>query len=310
MHIYLATAPVSWGVLLKDTPNVPPYPRVLDEIAAAGYTGTELGAYGYLPLDPELLRHELAQRGLHLLSSFVPINLVDPQRRPDEYEEGITSARFLATMGCEWIVLSDALFVDPRRAERAGRIRPEDGLDGEDWQRFVRHADEFARRMRDEFGLKTVYHPHVGAYVESLQEVDRLMEQTDPALLGLCLDTGHATYGGDDAVALYRRWAERVRYLHLKDCDRTVLERIRAAGGSYFDGVQAGVFPELGRGSVDFPALLAELTAHDFEGWAVVEQDILPEQGADALASAQRNRAYLRSIGFGSDAPAPGGAAS
>lgn len=301
MDIRLATAPVSWGVLLKDTPNVPPYPGVLDEIAAAGYSGTELGAYGYLPLDPDLLRNELEQRRLHLLSSFVPINLVDPRQRPDEYQEAITVAGFLSTMGCEWIVLSDALFVAPRRAERAGRIRPDDGLDAGQWDHFVRHTEEFARRMRDEFGLKTVYHPHVGAYVETPGEVDTLLERTDPALVGLCLDTGHATYGGDDPIALYRRWADRVRYLHLKDCDRAVLARIRSAGGSYFDGVQAGVFPELGQGSVDFPALLAELTARDFDGWAVVEQDVLPEQGGDPLASAQRNRAYLRSIGFGRD---------
>ena len=47
MQIQIATAPVSWGVLMKDTPNVPPYQVVLDQIKKAGYHGTELGPYGY-----------------------------------------------------------------------------------------------------------------------------------------------------------------------------------------------------------------------------------------------------------------------
>jgi inosose dehydratase len=248
--------------------NVPPYPQVLDEMREAGYTGTELGAYGYLPLDPELLRSELRRRNLHLLSSFVPVTLVDPQSRPTQYEEAITTARFLAEMGCEWIVLSDALFVDEVRSRRAGRIRPEDGLDESGWQSVIHHTNAFGRRMRDEFGLKTVVHPHVGTFIEAPWEVDRLLSSTDPELVGLCLDTGHAIYGGDDPVALLERWAPRVRYLHLKDCDKTVLERIRASEGDYFAGVRSGVFPELGKGSVDFPGFLAGLRQHNFEGWA------------------------------------------
>ncbi|HZS91718.1 MAG TPA: sugar phosphate isomerase/epimerase [Chloroflexota bacterium] len=298
MRVDLATAPVSWGILIKGMENVPPYPQVLDEMREAGYTGTELGAYGYLPLDPELLRSELRRRNLHLLSSFVPVTLVDPQSRPTQYEEAITTARFLAEMGCEWIVLSDALFVDEVRSRRAGRIRPEDGLDESGWQSVIHHTNAFGRRMRDEFGLKTVVHPHVGTFIEAPWEVDRLLSSTDPELVGLCLDTGHAIYGGDDPVALLERWAPRVRYLHLKDCDKTVLERIRASEGDYFAGVRSGVFPELGKGSVDFPGFLAGLRQHNFEGWAVVEQDILHGSGMNPLNSAKHNLHYLKSIGF------------
>jgi inosose dehydratase len=299
MHINVATGPVSWGVLMKDTPNVPPWPQVLDEMQIAGYTGTELGPYGYLPLDKERLRDELGSRGLTLSSAFTIVNLLDPQARAQEYEEAITTARFLSQMGCEWIVLSDGLFVVENRAKRAGRIRPEDGLSAAQWKQFVANTHAFARRMQDEFGLKTVYHPHVGAWVESRDEIERFLSDTDADLVGFCLDTAHTTYGGHDPVEIARNWGPRIRYLHIKECSKPILETVLAREGDYYDGVISGVFPELGKGSVDFPVLLDVLQGMDFNGWAIVEQDILPDTGADALASAKANREYLRRIGMG-----------
>lgn len=299
MRINIATGPVSWGVLLKDTPNVPPWPQVLDEMQTAGYTGTELGPYGYLPLDPSRLRDELGKRGLTLCSAFTIVNLLDPQARAEEYEQAITTARLLSHMGCEWLVLSDALFVNENRSKRAGRIRPEDGLNAGQWQQFVNNTNAFARRMRDEFGLKTVYHPHVGAWVESHDEIERFLSDTDADLVGFCLDTAHTTYGGHDPIEITRRWGSRIRYLHIKECDKAALETVRANEWDYFKAVEVGVFPELGKGSVEFPGLLEELGKLDFNGWAVVEQDILPGTGPDALASAKANREYLRKIGTG-----------
>jgi inosose dehydratase len=299
MHINIATGPVSWGVLMKDTPNVPPWPQVLDEMQAAGYTGTELGPYGYLPLDTGRLRDELGTRNLTLCSAFTIVNLVDPQARAQEYEEAIITARFLSQMGCEWIVLSDALFVNPIRSSHAGRIKPEYGLTPEQWQQFVANTNAFARRALDEFSLKTVYHPHVGAWVESRDEIERFLSDTDPDLVGFCLDTAHTTYGGHDPVEIARNWGPRIRYLHVKECDKPTLSKVLAREGDYFDAVTSGVFPELGKGSVDFPALLNVLRDLDYTGWAVVEQDILPDTGADALASAKANREYLRQTGMG-----------
>lgn len=299
MDIKIATGPVSWGVLMKDTPNVPPWETVLDEMQLSGYTGTELGPYAYLPLDTARLRDELTKRNLQLCSAFTIVNLVDPAARADEYEEAIITARFLSQMGCEWIVLSDGLFVNANRAQRAGRIRPEDGLSGDQWRDFVRNTNAFARRVLDEFGLKTVYHPHVGAWVELASEIERFLTDTDPDLVGFCLDTAHTTYGGADPVDLCRRWGSRIRYLHIKECDKATLNQVVAAEGDYFAAVNAGVFPELGKGSVDFPGLLDVLRELNYQGWAVVEQDILPGTGANALQSAKANRDYLSKIGMG-----------
>jgi inosose dehydratase len=298
MDIRLASAPVCWGVLLKDTPGVPPYGQVLDEIKAAGYTGTELGPYGYLPLEPDKLRAELDERGLTLLSAYTQIYFADPDAYPDFFEETLTTARLLSEMGCEWIVLSDVLLVDKNRASRAGRIRPEDGLSQSQWDTFAKNVQDFARRARDEFGLKSVFHNHVGAFVETPDEIDALLSRTDPSLVGLCLDTAHAMYGGGDPVAILTKWSERVWYLHLKECDQPTLKAVTESEGDYFAGVDAGVFPELGQGSVDFAAFHALLTGMDFDGWAIIEQDILPGTGADPLASARRNREYLEALGW------------
>lgn len=298
MNIKIATAPVSWGVIMKDTPNVPPWEQVLEQIAAAGYTGTELGPYGFLPQDKAKLDAKLDALGLSLLSAYVQINLVDPAAKQEEYDETMATTKLLAEMGCEWVVLSDALFFNENRAARAGRIRPEDGLSGEQWQNFVANANAYGKLAREEYGLQAVYHPHVGAFVETGDEVDRLMNDTNPDYVNLCLDTAHCMYGGDDPVDLCRRWGSRVKYLHIKECDGEQLQTVHENEWDYFKGVEVDVFPELGKGSVDFAGLLDVLKDLDFDGWAVVEQDILPGSGIDPLKSAQRNLEFLRETGY------------
>lgn len=298
MKIELATAPVSWGVVMKDTPNVPPYSQVLDEMSEAGYKGTELGPYGYLPLDQNQLRDELDSRGLTLISAYVPVNFVDLQAQADTYEEALTVVRLLSSMGCKLVTLSDFLFAPHKRSKRAGRIRPKDGLDETGWQHFIKNIAEFAKMCDQELGLKAAFHPHVGSWIETAWEVERLMAETDPTYLGLCPDTAHTTYGGHDPIALIKRYPDRIRHLHVKECDKTVLAQILARKGDYFDGVVSDVFPELGRGSVDFKAIHKTLAEIDFSGWAVIEQDILPESGLHALESARHNLIYLKNAGW------------
>lgn len=298
MQIKIASAPVSWGVIMKDTPNVPPWEQVLREISAAGYSGTELGPFGFLPQDRDLLQERLDELGLNLLAAYVQINLVDPAAKQDEYDETMATTAFLSRMGCEWVVLSDALFFNDNRARRAGRVRSADGLSDDQWKRFVDNADEYGKRAWNDYGLRSVFHPHVGAFIETESEIDRLLNETDPRYVNLCLDTAHCLYGGGDPVPVCRRWSERLKYLHLKECDARVLQTVRAQGWDYFKAVELDVFPELGQGSVDFGGLLELLRDMGYEGWAVVEQDILPGRGINPLESARRNLTYLRNSGY------------
>ena len=269
----------------------------MDEMVAAGYIGTELGPYGFMPTDPEALKAALGSRGLRLLSAFVPVRLADRSA----HAAGLTMARkvgaLLAACGCAHIVLSDDNAADPRRLARAGRITPADELDDAGWQALAEGVNTIAWQMKDEFGLETVFHPHCAGFVETPAEVARLLELTDSAIVGLCLDTGHTVYGGGDPVECIRQHGSRVRYLHFKDVDPAVMARARTEGWDYFQAVAAGLFCELGRGSVDFPGVIAAMNGLNYDGWAVVEQDSIAGMGTP-LESARRNREYLRGLGL------------
>lgn len=297
--IHVGNAPCSWGALEFGGDAPSSYGQVLDEMAASGFVGTELGDWGFMPTEPAALGDALAERNLELVGAFVPVALATYEAHATGREAALRVARLLTAVSGDTapvVVLSDANGTVPERTLRAGRITPADSLSELQWHVFARGTSEIARAVRDETGLRTVFHPHCAGYVEAEWELEALLERTDPALVGLCLDTGHLTFGGSDPVDAARRHAARIWHVHFKDCDPHVAVRSRAEGWDYFTAVREGVFCELGRGQVDFPAVLAALRTSPYAGWIVVEQDVLPGLGTPA-ESAARNRAYLREVG-------------
>jgi inosose dehydratase len=298
MGIRVANAPVSWGIYeFKDIEPKFPYARVLDEIAGAGYTGIELGPWGYLPTDPGRLRAELAHRGLVLLSSFVPVRLVDPKAHEAAAAEALKVGRLLANLGAVYVVLADDNGTVPELVREAGR-RKGSRLSGREWDVVARGVNMIARRVNDETGLGLVFHHHCGGYVETPQETRELLSRTDESLVGLCLDTGHWHYGGGDAVDCIEQYGRRVRYLHLKDCHPGIAAECRAGKLDYFDAVKSGVFCVLGKGEVDFPGIKAAMEGLGYDGWAVVEQDVLVDDLEAPRRYAKESRDYLKSIGL------------
>lgn len=297
----IANAPCSWGVLEFDLAGeAPGYVQVLDEMRAIGYSGTELGDWGFMPTDAAALYNELQARELSLLGAFVGVSLAEPRFHDKGAAEALRYARLLAAVEGDnpwspFIVLSDNNGTSPRRTRNAGRIRPEDGLTSEEWAIFIHGVQYIADIVREETGLRTVFHPHCAGYVETPAEVDRLMQNTEPTLVGLCFDTGHYRFGGGEPLELYTRYAERIWHVHFKDCHPEIASRSRAEKWDYFASVGNGVFCELGQGDVDFPAVIAALRAQNYDGWIVVEQDVLPGMGSPR-ESAARNLAYLHSI--------------
>jgi inosose dehydratase len=306
--IRVANAPCSWGVLEFEAPAAhAPASQVLDEMAAAGYAGTELGDWGFLPTSPEALAADVARRNLALVGAFVPVALARADALDDGVARAVKTARLLADTHAVGekrsspfsavIVLADDNTSVPNRTARAGRIREEDGLNAAEWDAFARRAEQVAAAVRDRAGVRTVFHHHCGGYVETPQEIDALMSRTDAALLGLCLDTGHLMYAGGDPIVAIANYGDRIWHLHVKDCEPELARRARAEEWDYHTAVRRGIFCELGRGMVPFAGVLAALRARDYAGWIVVEQDVLPGLGTPA-ASAARNREYLRELGL------------
>lgn len=300
MPVRVANAPVSWGIMESlEPPAEFPFSRVLDEIAQAGYAGTELGPYGFLPTDPKILRQELNKRGLTPCSAFVAFHLGDSNRHTAGLEHVNRSAELIRQVGARLLILSDE--ITPERSAVAGRRDAANRLswDREGWNGAKKAIGEVIKRCR-ELGLAVAFHHHVGTHVETPEEVDHLFSLFSPDDLGLCLDTGHCTYGGGYPEAVLASYADRVRCLHLKDVDAERLAEARQQQMDFYAAVRHGVFTPLGSGQVNFPRLLAHLQERGFDGWVVVEQDVLAG-GAGAttpLANARAGRQYLRSLGF------------
>lgn len=301
MPIRVANAPCSWGVLeFGDQASPLGYREVLDQLASCEYAASELGDWGFMPTDARELRHEIESRSLGLVGAFVPIALSDPATHRAGIETATRTARLLKEAGYgsdACIVLADATEGNRRRIAIAGRVTGSDGLTPEQWDVASRAAADVAAAVRDDTGLRTVFHPHCGSFVETASEVDALMSRTDPELLGLCLDTGHLTYAGADPLRIYERYHTRIWHVHFKDCNPAIAAAARRERLDYFEAVRAGVFCELGCGSVDFPRLVEAMRRKNFNGWIVVEQDVLPALGTPE-ASARRNRRYLRGLGL------------
>jgi inosose dehydratase len=277
----------------------PSFARVLDEMRATDYDGTELGDWGFLPIEPEQLRTELSTRKLELLGAFVPVALTDAAAHAGGVDAALRVARLLSAVSGNrpLIVLSDATAAHPWRTERAGRVTPADGLDDNEWSTVAAGANVVAAAVKEKTGLRTVFHNHCATFVETPAEIDELMTRTDPSLLGLCLDTGHSAFGGGNPLDTFDKWHSRIWHMHLKDCDPAIRAQARSEKWDYPTSVRNGVFCELGKGEVDFPAVVDRLKRIGYDGWLVVEQDVLPSMGTPA-ESAGRNRAYLRALGL------------
>ena len=296
MKIKVGTAPVSWGIMEAEGWNGhQAFARVLDEMAQAGYEGTELGPYGYLPTDPARLMAELTSRGLRLVSAFVPVHLAESQRNETDFHEAIKVARLLANAGAQLIVLADEM--GGARMSVAGRVNEErDGMSDGQWNGAVEILSRIATACR-ELGLVTAFHHHAGTLVETPAEIERLCASIDPSLIGLCLDTGHYIYGGGDPMDAVDKYGSRIFHLHLKDVRPGVLESVRKDKVGFLDAVRRGVFCELGEGAVDVPAVAQGLMNCGYEGWALVEQDVDANQpGVNPYESAVRSRRYLREV--------------
>jgi len=287
-----ASAPDSWGVLDYPGPSwEQSYQKMLDEMVVAGYTGTELGPYGFYPTDPQVLEPELTQRKLKLLGSFVPAVLSDPASTKVVVEHIRKVGGLLAALGAPFLVLADAQ--SDTRDRIAGRV-PADGSKGwnaEQWKQVGRVVAEAAKVTQD-FGLDLVFHPHISTYVETAAETEQFFDVTSATGIGLCLDTGHCAYAGDDSAEEAEKYRDILRFVHIKDVNETVIAEVRRTEMNFEQAIEANAFTIIGQGSIDFPQFFRVLKKNGYSGWMVVEQDV--KFGATILPPVESIAASLR----------------
>ncbi|MBZ5549045.1 MAG: sugar phosphate isomerase/epimerase [Acidobacteriia bacterium] len=296
-RIHFASAPVSWGI--QDDPGPAweqPYERILEEIVSAGFTGAELGPYGYLPTDSAVLKKTLQAKGLKLLSSFVPVPITDSSKTASVVEHVRRVGSLLSAMGAELLVLSDCQ--TPERRRIAGGV-PVDGsksLGAAQWKQVGSVIAE-VERVAAEYGLRLVFHPHVATFVETPLEVECLFEALAGSHVGLCLDTGHCVYGGGDPSEEASKYRSLLRYVHIKDVNARVLGEARGRKLDFEAAVGAGLFSQIGSGCIDFHGFFRFLAESRYSGWAVVEQDVIYGKTAvPPLESMRVSLNYLKNV--------------
>lgn len=296
MTIRIGNAPCSWGVEFAGDSRNPPWRKVLSECARAGYTGIELGPVGYMPEDPALLREALDENGLALIGGVVFRPFHNPAKWDEVMDGAVRTCRALAAHGARHLVLIDS--ISPRRAPTAGRPDQAEQMDAGEWAAYVERFRTIARLGAQDFGLSVNLHPHAGGFLDFEPEIERFLAETDPDLLGLCVDTGHCTYAGFDPVAFMKRHVERIAYVHFKTTDPAVKARVIANRTGFYEACGQGIFCKLADGEVDFAAVRAVLVDAGYQGWCTVEQDCDPMLDPDPLGDAVENRNYLKNIGF------------
>ena len=306
MAIHLSTAPCCWGVDDVNNPYLPPWRQVLSEAAQAGYRGIELGPYGYLPLNVDELGGALAENGLHLIAGTIFDNLVDPKNLPSLLKQAHDICALLKALRPvvqkpephhpdPYLVIID--WGHEVRDYAAGHSDKAPRLNAAEWSDMMAHIRKIAD-IANRYGVRAVIHPHAGGYIEFADELAQMVQDIDPGVAGLCLDTGHLYYAGMDPAATLRQYASRLDYLHFKDIDPVVFDQVLGERITFFAACAKGVMCPIGRGVIDYPALRTLIRELDYQGYITVEQERDPRHVGCSLADVTESRTYLTRCGF------------
>lgn len=307
MAMHLSTAPCCWGVDDIGNPFLPPWTRVLDEASQAGYHGLELGPFGYMPLEAEVLGDALQQRRLRIVAGTVFDDLLTPANLASLLDQAHQICALLRRLpaipmeqgqryGAPYLVVMD--WGHEERDYAAGHSDRAPRLARSQWQAMMDHISQIAELAWREYGVRAVVHPHAGGYIEFADELAQLVRDIPYETAGLCLDTGHLYYAGMDPVATLRQYARQTDYLHFKDIDRAIFEQVMGERIRFFDACGKGVMCPIGRGVIDYPAIAALLAELGYQGHITIEQERDPRNAHGSLEDVAASRRFLDAAGF------------
>jgi inosose dehydratase len=299
-RLRLGTCPDSWGVWFADDPLQTPWERFLDEVAEVGYEWLELGPYGYLPTDPGRLSEELSRRGLRVAAGTMHghSGLHRAGDWPDIVRATTKVAELTAAVDAGHLVFVP---VPGYRDDKTGAFYEPAALDEDQWRTLIRATDELGKIVAQEYGVRLQFHPHADSHVETQEQTERFLDQTDPRYVSLCLDTGHLAYRHADNVAVISRYPERIGYVHIKQMDPAIVAKADADHLAFGQAVAMGASCEPPAGQPDVEAVAKALLGLERDLFVVVEQDMYPADFGKPKPIAERTYRYLRSVGIGGD---------
>ena len=287
--IKLGIAPIAWtNDDMPDLGKENTFEQCVSEMALAGFTGCEVG--GKYPRDTAVLKKALDLRGMSIASAwFSSFLLTQPYEQVEK--DFIAHCEFLHAMGAKFCnVAEQGNFIQGKFDKAVFRDKPYNSE--EQWKLLTEGLNKLGA-VAKKIGLTMTYHHHMGTGVQTTEEIDRLMAETDPELVWLLYDTGHLVCSGEDYLAILKKYLPRIRHIHLKDVRMNIRDKVKAENMSFLDGVRAGMFTVPGDGNVDFEPIFDIVNASDYDGWYIVEAEQDPAK-ANPLEYAIKARKYIR----------------
>ena len=248
MAIHITGAPCCWGVDDVKNPYLPPWKKVLEEAGQAGFSAIELGPYGFLPLDIDVVSAELKKNGISIVAGTIFDDLLAEEnyqpvlKQVDDICAIITKLPPLKSEEGQRYPTPYLTVMDWGHDERdfaAGHPDKAPRLSDDDWQRMMNHIRGIADAAK-KWNVRAVVHPHAGGYIEFADEIDKVMEDLPAEVVGLCLDTGHLRYSQMDPVEWLRKYADRLDYIHFKDINEKVYNEVLNEHIRFFEGCGKG----------------------------------------------------------------------
>ena len=270
-NVHIGINPISW--MNDDLPSLGGdtlLETALAEGREIGYVGFELG--NKFPKEGPALKAKLDAFGLACVSGWYSGFLAEDTVEA-EIERCREHMRKLQFNNASVVVYGECAGTIQGQIDTPLARRPR-FTDPAQWKAYGDRLNIFGAHLQSTYGITLAYHHHMGAYVESPDDIDQLMAVTDTTKVGLLFDTGHAWYGGaTDVVALLQKHVARVVHVHCKDVRPKVIAQARNDGWSFLTGVLNGTFTVPGDGVIDYDAVLSTLYAAGYQGWLVVEAE-------------------------------------
>lgn len=307
MSFKIASAPCSWGVEDVNNPDNPHWQKVLDEASQAGYQGLELGPFGYLPQDVGILQNALSERDLQIVAGTLYDDLVSPKN----FDKLVTKTRITCELISKlpkatqvegqryptpYLVVINQ--VNAMRSPFAGHPEKAPRLSTKEWKQMIKHIREIAKITSQEYGIRSVVHPHAGGYIEYADETIQFLNDIPSDIAGLCLDSGHLYYACMDPVEWLKKYADRLDYVHFKDINQKVYEDVIKREIGFFEACIENVMCPIGQGIIDYEAIKKALIEIGYKGWITIEQERDPRDADGSLADVSQSRKYLKKLGY------------